>query len=301
MSVTASITNVSRGSLHDGPGVRTVVYLKGCGLRCMWCHNPETLSKQPHVVQNAQKCIHCGRCIELCENRSVGEDGQLVYDKDNCRFCGKCADICPANAVKIVGEETTADELFEQIKKDAHYYSTSGGGVTFSGGECLLWPDFVTEVAKKCKAEGIGTAVESALFVPWKNVEAVLPYIDLFFADLKIADSQKHKKYTGQDNVLILENLHKLTRSGKPCIIRIPVIPGVNDSDKDIVGFAEILKSLGDGISYVELLKYNNLAESKYLQIGAEYTSFADDPQTDEQMERLAAAISSKSGRKCIF
>jgi pyruvate formate lyase activating enzyme len=200
----------------------------------------------------------------------------------------------------LAGEQKSVSEIMDEIKKDAHYYKSSGGGVTFWGGECLLHPEFVFELAKTCREEGIHTAVETALFVPWENVERVLPYVDLFFADLKIADSEKHKKFTGQPNELIIENLKKLSKRAKELIVRIPVIPSVNDSDGDIAEFAGILKTLGSSLKYVELLKYNNLAKSKYDIAGMTYESFAEDPQTDERMKSLAASLAEASGIKCI-
>jgi len=300
MSLSATVTNIARGSLHDGEGIRTVVYLKGCGLRCKWCHNPETLKHSPETVFTESKCIKCGRCAEACPEHHFIEDDSLVFERDGCISCGKCADACPSGAISVIGEKKTSDEILEEIKKDIHFYAATGGGVTFSGGECLLYPDFIAETARKCRELGINVAVESAFFVPWENVEKVIPYVDTFFADVKAGTSETHIKYTGQDNFLIIENIKKLTKQRKEVIIRIPVIPGANDSDKEIFAIAEIVKNLKNGVKYVELLKYNNLAGSKYKMIGAEYTNFAAEPQTDEVMRELAKRISSLCGVKCI-
>lgn len=300
MLLSATITNISRCSLHDGPGIRTVVYFKGCPLRCRWCHNPETLSPRPQLLYLPTKCICCGECIKVCPEHHTVSDGKMKLLRDGCSACGRCAEVCPTGALTLAGEQKSVSEIMDEIKKDAHYYKSSGGGVTFSGGECLLHPEFVFELAKTCREEGIHTAVETALFVPWENVERVLPYVDLFFADLKIADSEKHKKFTGQPNELIIENLKKLSQSAKELIVRIPVIPSVNDSDGDIAEFAGILKTLGSSLKYVELLKYNNLAKSKYDIAGMTYESFADEPQTDERMKSLAASLAEASGIKCI-
>ena len=301
MLVSAPVTNIARGSLHDGPGVRCVVYLKGCGLNCMWCHNPETISHKSQILYIPNKCIHCGVCIEVCPEHHKISGNDMVFLRDGCTACGKCANACPSMALTLCGDFKTTDEVFDEIKKDMHYYEKSGGGVTLSGGECLLYPDFVTEIFKMCKKNGINTAVESAFYVPWKNVEAVIPYTDLFFADLKIADSEKHKKYTGQDNKLIIENIKKLSNRFDNIIIRIPVIPSINDSFEDFNGFAKILKSFGSGIKEVELLKYNNMAESKYSFSGKEYTKFADESQSKEQMEKYCEYLTEKSGFKCYF
>lgn len=301
MSVSASIANISRGSLHDGPGVRTVVYFKGCGLRCAWCHNPETFSAAKQVLYASSQCIHCGRCVEICPEHHTVHGNDMIFRRDGCTSCGNCVKACPSLALRLCGEEMSVDDLFAQLKKDLHYYRASGGGVTFSGGECLLHPRFVAKIAEKCKAENIHTAVESAFFVPWENVEQVLPFVDLFFADLKIPDPQKHRKFTGQDNRLIIDNISRLSEIHNNIILRIPVIPGVNDRDDDIDGFANIIRTFGKGVKGIELLKYNNLAESKYESAGETYAGFADDPQTDAEMQKLCNALTEKCDRNCYF
>jgi len=301
MSVKAPISNISKCSLHDGPGVRTVIYLKGCDLRCRWCHNPETISFKKQILFSESKCIGCGRCVEICPTHHKVSGNSLIFLRDGCKGCGKCAEKCPALALSVCGDVREASEVFEDIKKDVHYYTASGGGVTFSGGECLLHPEFVREVAGLCKENGIHTAIESAMHVPFKNVEAVLPLIDLFYVDLKIPSPEKHLEYTGRDNALIIDNIRRLSYLSDNVILRIPVIPGVNDSDNDTRGFAEIIKSFGSGIKSVELLKYNNLAEGKYLASGQSYVSFADSPQSNGKMEALRYSLSEKCGRHCFF
>ena len=301
MSVTAPITNISRASLHDGPGVRTVVYFKGCTLRCKWCHNPETWSVSPQVLYAQSKCIHCGRCVSLCPKHHLISGNEMQYLRNGCTVCGRCAEACPTLALQICGEEKTVDELLSQIRKDTHHYDASGGGVTFSGGECLLYPDFLAALARRCKETGISTAVESAFCVPWENVEAVLPYIDLFFADLKIPSPEKHRAYTGQDNRLIVDNIRALSDCHNNITLRIPIIPTVNDSDDDIEGFAQIINTFGTGIRDVELLRYNHLAESKYHLIGKTYEKYADRSHNDTEMEHLRAALADKTDRHCYF
>lgn len=301
MSVTAMISNISRGSLHDGPGVRTVVYFMGCPLRCLWCHNPETQLPRARTVYNSNKCIGCGKCIEICPEHHIIENGKMTFVLDSCSACGNCVEHCPSCALTVIGEKKSVDEVFEEIKKDIHYYITSGGGVTFSGGECLLYPDFVVALAKKCRAEGIHTTVESAFCVPWENIESVLQTIDMFYIDLKIADPQKHKKYTGKDNRLILDNLQRISQTEKTVVLRIPIIPHVNDSDEDITQFGEVIAEFGKAIQSVELLKYNYLAQSKYDLIGEKYTAFAQKAQTDEQMSRYADMLSEKIGLPVVF
>lgn len=289
MHLTAPISNFSRGSFHDGPGLRTVVYFKGCDLRCQWCHNPESLHGHTEILFYTSKCIHCGKCVEVCPQHHIISGNDVLFLRHGCIRCGKCADVCPAGALIVCGEDMTVEQVMEQIRKDKHYYDVSHGGITLSGGECLLHADFSASLLACCKAEDIHTAVETALFVPWDSIEKVLPYTDLFYTDLKIANSDKHRKYTGHDNRLILNNLRKLTSTNKQVIIRIPLIPGVNDSLEDMDLFGNILKSIN--ASAIELLRYNYMAESKYRAVGMEYVEFASQTQNDSIMTALQARL----------
>lgn len=293
MSLMASISNISRGSLHDGPGIRTVVYLKGCGLRCAWCHNPETLSTEAEILYTASKCMHCGRCIAVCPEHHVIQDNNMVFLRDDCRKCGSCAEECPSGALSLCGKRTSVEEIMAELCKDLHYYRQSGGGVTLSGGECLLQADFCAALLQKCKAADIHTCIETGLFVPWHAIEKALSVCDFFYADCKIADPKKHKQYTGQDNLLILENLQKLAIAvpGK-VTVRIPLIPGVNDSTEDIRGFASCLQPFCQMLAGIEVLRYNNLAQGKYLQLEKAYTDFGD-PQSDEALLAYCSALES--------
>lgn len=301
MSLSAVISNISRCSLHDGPGVRTVVYFKGCGLRCKWCHNPETLSHAKQILYMRSKCIHCGKCIEICPSHHKIQGDDMIFYRNGCTACGKCASVCPSLALELCGKDMSPNEVFDEIKKDLHYYVSSGGGVTFSGGECLMQSDFVAALAKKCRENKIHTAVESAFFVPCENVEKVMSYTDLFFADLKIPDSKKHREMTGQDNKIIIENIAKLSREHDNIVLRIPVIPGVNDSENDMSGFAEIINGFGKGIKEIELLKYNNLAEMKYTAVGREYIKFSDEVQKNAEIDKLCTILSKKCGIQCHY
>ncbi len=288
--VSGIVSDISRGSLHDGPGVRTVVYLKGCGLRCRWCHNPETFSGTPELLFAPVRCIGCRRCLEVCPEHHLEQDGRHVYLREGCRACGRCAEACPAGALRVSGERMTATRVFAAVDRDAPFYRRSGGGVTVSGGECLLQPEFTATILSMCRDAGIDTAIETALFVPWESVETVLPFLCRVYADLKLPDDARHREYTGQDGAGIRENLGRLCRIGIPVTVRIPLIPGVNDGAADLRGFAGILEALGEGLREVELLKYNPLAGSKYEMTGREHVSFGL-PQRNEEMETLAETL----------
>ena len=291
MSLSALITNIARASLHDGPGVRTVVYVKGCGLRCAWCHNPETHSDGPEILFAPVKCVHCGRCIVVCPEHHAVRDGRLEFLRDGCRNCGRCAEACPSGALEVCGIRRTAEEVMTEIRKDLPYYTESGGGVTLSGGECLRQSAFCAEVLRRCREEGIRTAVETALYVPYSAVEAVLPYCGLFFADLKIPDPEKHRRYTGADNRRILENLYALAEAAPGRVtVRIPLIPAVNDSPEDILGFAQRLMPIAGRIEGVEVLRYNTLAASKYALCGKDCADFGE-AQSDEALLGFCEAL----------
>lgn len=297
MHLTAELSDISRCSVHDGPGVRTVVYFKGCALRCAWCHNPETLSHRPTLMHLQTKCIGCQRCVELCPVHAA-KDGIHTISHELCRGCGACADACPSGALHLVGETVTVEELLGRILKDKHYYDASGGGVTLSGGECLLQAEFCEMLLRECRAHGIHTAIESALHVTYESIERVLPYADLFFADLKLATPERHHDYTGQSNARILENLLRLSHTDAHLVVRIPIIPSVNDTPREQRAIAEVLMTLGEAVREVELLKYNPLAEGKYRAVGASYTSFSREGQTDEQMETLRDTLSRAIGAR---
>lgn len=250
----AIIFDIQRGSFVDGPGIRTTVFFKGCNLRCAWCHNPESQSFKPQMLFYKDKCIGCGKCNEVCDN-------------ENCILCGKCELYCPADARKICGKEYNADDVWAEVEKDKAYYENSGGGVTFSGGECMLQIDFLSEILKKCKENGIHTAVDTAGSFGFTNFEKVLPFTDLFLYDIKCFDSEKHKRYVGADNELILKNLKKLFSADAKIWIRIPVIPDFNDSIEEMQKIKSFLAECGTP-ERVELLPYHAMGQNKYMAIG---------------------------------
>ena len=258
--------DIQRNSFVDGPGIRTTVFFKGCNLRCAWCHNPESQSAKPQMMFYKDKCTGCGKCKSVCP-----------YHLEQCELCGKCTLYCPVDARKVCGKEHTVDEVLKEVLKDQAFYETSGGGVTFSGGECMLQIDFLAEILKKCKENGIHTAVDTAGHIPFESFEKILPYTDLFLYDIKIFDSQKHKQYVGVSNELILENLKKLFERKAKLWIRIPIIPDVNDSIEEIQKIKDSLKK--------ELLPYHAMGENKYRAIGKEPQIFKT-PDA-ENMKRL--------------
>ena len=214
------IFDIHRGSLSDGPGIRTTVFFKGCPLDCFWCHNPEGKCAERQMGFFEKKCISCGACRRYCKS------------PDECISCFSCAEVCPERARRVWGEKYTVEALLEIILADKSYYDLGGGGVTFSGGECMLYPDFLAEIMKKCQAEGVSVAVDTAGYVPYSSFEIVLPYVDLFLYDVKALDPQLHKKGTGVDNRLILENLDRLLADGKKVVVRTPVIPDFNEGEE---------------------------------------------------------------------
>ena len=252
----ATIFDIERNSYVDGPGIRTTVFFKGCNLRCAWCHNPESQSPKPQMMFYKNKCTVCGKCKEKCPNAL-----------ETCSLCGRCTLYCPHDARDICGKEYTVDEVLKEVVKDKSFYETSGGGVTFSGGECMLQIEFLTKILKACKQNGIHTAVDTAGHVPYERFEQILPYTDLFLYDVKCFDSDKHRQYTGVENQLILKNLKSLLAKSTPVWIRIPIIPTVNDTEEELQRIKEYLSSCG-APEKVELLPYHAMGEHKYAAIG---------------------------------
>lgn len=263
--------DIERNSFVDGPGIRTTVFFKGCNLKCAWCHNPESQSFEREMMFYKDKCTGCGKCKKVCAN------------PEKCVFCGKCEIFCPADARRICGKEYTAQEVFSEVVKDKPYYDNSGGGVTFSGGECMLQTDSLCEILKMCKEAGIHTAVDTAGHVDFEKFEKILPYTDLFLYDVKIFDSEKHKKYVGVGNELILENLKKLSQKGADIWVRVPVISGVNDSPDEMKEFGEFLKKEIKP-QKVELLPYHAMGENKYFALGKNVQTFSA-PDSEKMSE----------------
>ena len=267
------IFDIERNSFVDGPGIRTTVFFKGCNLKCKWCHNPESQSSKTQMLFYKNKCKGCGKCAEICPNNFK-----------NCDFCGKCTFYCPADARSICGKEYTSEELITEILKDKIFYVTSGGGVTFSGGECMLQIDFLEEILKKCKNEGVHTAVDTAGNVPFEFFEKIMPYTDMFLYDIKAVSEDLHIEGTSVSNKRILENLKKLSSVfGGEIIVRVPVIPSFNDTTEEMKKISDFVKNLK--VKETELMPYHKMGEHKYEALEMEMTEY--EVPTEERINEL--------------
>ena len=277
--MTGRITDIKRFAVHDGNGIRTTVFLKGCPLNCVWCHNPEAISPKPQIAYYAHKCIGCGECISYCPHSAHTMDTGHVFHRDSCVACGQCASHCLGEAITFYGREMTSDEILDILLEDRIFYESSNGGITLSGGECLMQADFCEELLKKCKNNGLHTAVDTCGFVSKGNLDKVIPYTDIFLYDIKAMDEDVHIRCTGRSNALILENLKYLNDKGCKVEVRIPYVPGYNDDQMDkIRGFLSGMTN----ITKVKVLAYHNFAGSKYEALGMENTMPLNLPSKDE-------------------
>lgn len=263
------VFDIQRYSIHDGPGIRTIVFLKGCPLSCFWCSNPESQQLAPNIMFQQERCISCGKCLSACPTGALSTEHPGTVDYQKCVGCGECANVCPTGALVLKGEKTRVEELVRILKKDAITYRKSGGGITLSGGEPLVQWEFSVELLKACKAQGWHTAMETAGFGSETAVEAVFPLVDLTLLDIKSTDSRVHKKYTGATNDVILSNAARITRLSKT-IVRVPTIPGVNAFDEEFVNIAQFAKTL-HGVDTIHILPYHTYGENKYSMMGKEY------------------------------
>jgi len=287
------VTNIQRFSIHDGPGIRTTVFLKGCNLRCFWCHNPETLKPKPELQLFLDRCIGCGECFRRCpQGAHVMNDGQRVFKRELCQGCGVCADTCYAEALVIAGEVKTVEQVVEEVLRDRPFYETSNGGVTLSGGEPLLQLDFSYAILEQCKQEGVHTAIETAANFQWERVAAILPVTDLVMMDIKLMDSQKHRECTGVPNEQILANALRLGEQPQPLIVRTPIIPGVNDTPEEVKAIAEFAAQLPN-LLYYELLPFHPMARGKYHSLDLDYRAQDLKMPKREQKDELTAAAAS--------
>lgn len=293
MVIEGKVFNIMKYSIHDGPGIRTTVFLKGCPLSCWWCHNPESQKREEQLMLFSNRCIGCKACIDACKQSAIKEiDGIVITNIKECTHCGDCAKECYAQAREMAGKTMTVDEVAAEILRDKDFYQQSKGGVTFSGGEPLMQPSFLMALLKEMKKLGIHTAVDTCGFASKKTIEEVSQLADLFLYDLKHMDSKKHEKYTGVPNHIILENLKLLVDIDKEVIIRIPIIPKINDSDEDLKAFRDFINTLPN-IKMVNLLPYHKIGQEKYNRLGKPYKMSDIEEPTQEAMDRAAEIIKS--------
>ena len=282
MDNSAFITNVQHFSLHDGPGIRTTVFFKGCNLHCQWCHNPETISGKSQVGVDIRNCIGCGICELVCPDHlhSV-KANRHTFMREKCQGCGKCVEACPAGALQMYGQEVSLVEIIKKCTRDKDIFPDFGG-VTFSGGECLLQADRVLLLAAEMKKRGIHVCVDTALNVPWSVIEPLIAVTDLFLVDIKSGTEETHKRYTNVSNRRIVENLKRLTKVSD-CWVRIPVIHGINDTEKEVEAMRTLLGEVGEHLKKIQMLSYHTFGEAKYRCLDLEMKSFEAPNGTDQE------------------
>ena len=283
------IFNIQRFSTGDGPGIRTTVFLKGCNLNCKWCHNPESISGDIEIQYFPQKCVGCGKCIEVCKTKAhyINENNEKIFDRSKCNKCGLCVKECLYDALVFTAKYIESEEVVNTIEKDIAYYKNSNGGITISGGEPLLQKEFVREIFQNTKELGIHNALDTAFNVDWETIEYVLPWTDLILLDIKVMDSQVHKKFTGVSNLEILENARKLSKEKVDIIVRIPVVTGVNDNEDNMTKVAEVLSDFKN-LLHVELVPYHDMGVYKHTSLGREDEQSIFEIPTSETMNSLA-------------
>jgi pyruvate formate lyase activating enzyme len=287
---TSLIFDIKRYAINDGPGIRIVIFLKGCNLNCAWCHNPESISSETERMYAPAKCIQCGTCVMACPEKAITLTLEgIITDDELCKMCGKCAEACPTKAIEISGHPMSVAEIMNEIEKERVFFDQSGGGVTFSGGEPLLQSKFLIELLDECGTRGIHRAVDTAGLVNTEIILGVALRTDLFLYDLKLMDSEKHRKWVGVPNEKILENLKVLAETGAKIIIRIPLIGGVNDDADNMEATARFVAELSGEKKEVNLLMYHKIAQTKYQKLGRpEEFQILDEPTKDAQQQAIA-------------
>ena len=288
------IYDIQRFAIHDGPGIRTLIFMKGCPLTCLWCSTPQTQKSSPDLLYIETHCNKSLRCVDECPEKAIifSDKEKIEINRNLCNSCGKCVDVCPSQALKLVGEQKTVEQLFQDIKKESNFYRRSGGGVTIGGGEPTMQHEFVAALLKKCKEMYIHTAMETCGYVKWEQLEKILEHIDLLYFDIKHMDSRIHEEITGVSNELILENARKASEM-RPIIIRIPIIPGLNDSEENLLNTAKFASELGENLLRIELLPYHKFGTGTYEQLGRDYNLKHIEPPSEEHLNKLKKVIES--------
>lgn len=287
------VFNIMKYSIHDGPGIRTTVFLKGCPLSCWWCHNPESQEKSDQLILFPSRCIDCKACIDACKQNAIKEiNGMVITNLKECTHCGDCVKVCYAEAREMTGKTMTVDEVVTEVLKDKDFFQQSKGGVTFSGGEPLMQPSFLIALLKEMKKLGIHTTIDTCGFASKDIIGEVSQLADLFLYDLKHMDSDKHEKYTGVPNNIILENLKLIRELNKEIYIRIPIIPAINDTKEDLEAFRDFIKTLPN-VKMVSLLPYHKIGREKYNRLGKPYKMLGVEEPTKEAMDFAVNIIKS--------
>jgi pyruvate formate lyase activating enzyme len=291
--VSGTIFDISRYAIHDGPGIRTTVFFKGCPLSCWWCHNPESISPELHVSLRPNRCVRCGNCIAICPNHAIAfSEGATTTDPTLCELCLKCAQVCCADAREVVGRSVTPEEIMVEIKKDVAFYDESGGGVTFSGGEPLMQPAFLLELLEACGQLDIHRAVDTSGHASRELLLKVAGQTDLFLYDLKHMDPEIHRKYTGVSNEVILENLTHLSAAGAIICVRLPLIPGVNDDWSNVENTGAFVAKLNH-VTRIDVLPYHDAMRSKYKRFGWGYRLGELPPPDPRHLQAIAGLLRS--------
>ena len=295
------VFDIQKFSINDGPGIRTNVFLKGCMLRCLWCHNPESNEPFPQLMFHSNKCIGCGTCLTSCPNglHTMGAEGEHLIDREHCVGCGTCAGQC-IGALEIAGKEMTVDEILKEVMKDKVFYDNSGGGMTVSGGEPLMHPSFTLALLKGAKELGLHTCIETCGYASWEHIHAIIPYVDIFLWDVKETDSNLHKQYTGVENGLILDNLRKLNKEGASIVLRCPIIPGYNDRTEHLKAIGALAEEL-EHVLKVDVEPYHPLGKSKSEGLGKAYPladlTFPEDTTVSGWIDCIASVTSKPVGK----
>ena len=296
--IQGTLFDIKRYAIHDGPGIRTTLFFKGCPLHCWWCHNPEGISADRELIFKPNRCLDdCDLCLTSCPEGALSKpEGRIRIDQTRCQILGKCAETCPTEALEVVGRTWTVDELMCEILKDRIFYERSGGGVTISGGEPLQQTEFLATLLEACKQDGLHTVVDTSGYAPYESLARIRDSVDLFFYDLKHMDPEQHLETTGVSNQLILDNLRILSQAGSRIQIRIPLIPGINDSLEHAHRMAEFLASL-PVIHDISLLPYHKMGSQKYKNLNASYSNPDTEPPSQESVDSIREALEDQGFR----